>query len=76
VEGLITREFSSGDPTVDSFRCEGVFDGTDFFIDYVPTGSDAKVKLDINAAGQFIYDAEDVTNTTSITIKFRGQPPL
>lgn len=73
VEGLITREFTSGDPTVDSFKCDGVFDKTDFYINADFIGTDAKVKLDINAAGQFIYSAEDVANTSELTIKFRAR---
>lgn len=72
VEGLITRDFLVGSPTVDSFSCEGIFDGSDFFIDTVFTGTDAKVKLDINAAGQFLYSAESVADTSNITIKFRA----
>jgi hypothetical protein len=73
VDGIITRNFLTGTPTVDSFVCEGVFDGADFYIDTTFTGTDAKVKLDINAAGQFIYTAEDVTDTNSISIKFRAR---
>lgn len=73
VEGFISRSFVAADPTVDSFTCHGTFDGTDFYIDYVPTGTDTKVQLDINAAGQFIYTAESVTDTTGITIKFKAK---
>lgn len=73
VEGLITREFTSGDPTVDSFKCDGVFDGSDFYINADFIGTDAKVSLDINAAGQFIYSAENVANTSNLTIKFRAR---
>lgn len=72
VEGIVTRTFTSGTPTVDSFKCDGIFDGTNFFIDSVFTGTDAKVKLNINDAGQFTYTAEDVADTSNITIKFRG----
>ena len=73
VEGLITREFIADDPKVDSFKCDGVYDGVDFYIDFVKTGTDAKVDIDVNAAGQFIYSAEDVANTTNLTIKFRAK---
>jgi|13_taG_2_1085334.scaffolds.fasta_scaffold00468_26 hypothetical protein len=73
VEGLITRTFTSGTPKVDSFKCSGVFDGSDFYIDSEFTGTDADVSIDINAAGQFIYTSQSVVDTDQLTIKFRGQ---
>lgn len=73
VEGLITREFTSGNPKVDSFKCDGIFDKSNFYIDTQFTGTDAGVQLDINAAGQFIYSADSVANTDNLTIKFRAK---
>ena len=79
VEGLITREFtalSGRTSTVDSFICNGVFDKNDFYMDFVPTGTDTKVELDVNAAGQFIYTAEADPDTLNLTIKFRAKAIL
>ena len=78
VEGIITRNFDTGLPTVDSFRCDGVYDNNTFFIDTTFVGTDSKVQLDINNAGQFIYSAENVvsptdsSDTNNIKIKFRA----
>ena len=73
VDGIITRNFLSGNPKVDSFRCEGIYDKTNFYIDTNFIGTDANVSLAINSAGQFTYTAEDVTDTESISIKFRAK---
>ena len=79
VDGIITREFNPDiygtprTPKVDSFRCEGIYDKTNFYIDTNFIGTDANVSLAINSAGQFTYTAEDVTDTESISIKFRAK---
>jgi len=73
VEGFIIRSFTTAaDPTTDAFVCEGVYNGSSFFINPKYTGTDAKVKLDINNAGQFLYDAETVADTDTIVIKFKA----
>jgi hypothetical protein len=83
VEGLITREFKAitgRNPTVDSFICNGVYDKDDFYIDFVPTGTDTEVELDVNAAGQFVYtdnaSVSDIDDTLNIIIKFRAKAIL
>jgi hypothetical protein len=73
VEGIIIRTFTTAaDPTTDSFVCEGVYDGANFFINPKYMGTDAKVTLDINNAGQFIYTAESVADTDTLVIKFKA----
>lgn len=77
VEGIIVRSFFLGDNKVDSFRCEGIFDSSDFYIDITYSGTDAEVKLDVNSSGQFLYtdvaSIEDVENTRSILIRFKAK---
>lgn len=73
VEGIITREFLTGDPTVDSFRVEGIYDGSTFYINNEFVGTDTKVSLDVNGAGQFTYAAETVADTSNLSIKFRAK---
>lgn len=73
VEGIITRQFLTGDPAVDSFRVEGIYDGSTFYINNEFVGTDAQVTLDINGAGQFTYSAASVADTSSLSIKFRAK---
>lgn len=73
VEGLITRKIVGENPRVDSFVCNGVYDNSNFYIDYVTRGTDAGVELDVNSAGQFIYTAEDIAQTSLLSIKFRAK---
>jgi hypothetical protein len=77
VEGTIIRSFTGGETKIDSFRCEGIYDFNDFYIDTTYTGTDAQIKLDVNSSGQFLYDdvasTEDVGNTESILIRFKAK---
>lgn len=73
VDGIITREFNTGNPKVDSFRCEGIYDNANFYIDTNFTGTDAGVSLNINSTGQFTYAVKSVADTKSITIRFRAK---
>lgn len=77
VEGTIIRSFTGGETKIDSFRCEGIYDFNDFYIDTTYTGTDAQIKLDVNSSGQFLYDdvasTEDVDNTESILIRFKAK---
>ena len=73
VDGIIVRDFNDNTKKVDSFRCEGMFDGTDFYIDTTFSGTDAKVSLNVTSGGQFQYTSEDIENTSNILIRFRAK---
>ena len=74
VEGVIIRNFTTPvSPTIDSFVCNGIYDGSEFSINPTYMGSDARVKIDVNNAGQFTYTAESVADTDNIIIKFKAQ---
>lgn len=79
VNGVIVRIFPEAlliEPTQDTFFIESTsFEGKmEYSIRY--TGSDAKVKIIGQDNGQFLYTSEDVANTESIFIKFRGSAIL
>lgn len=76
VEGLITRTYTipSGKPTeAESFKADGVFDGTTFTITTEYSGNtDTGVIIDVDNTGQFTYISEDKTDTDTFSIKFKG----
>lgn len=73
VDGIITRKYNTAQtPKIDSFTCEGIFDGTDFVISNEYIGTRAGVTLDIDNSGQFICDV-DYVDGTSVSIKFRAK---
>jgi len=73
VDGIITRNITAQTPKIDSFTCEGIFDGTDFVISNEYIGTRAGVILDIDNSGQFICNVDDVFGTESVSIKFRAK---
>lgn len=73
--GVIVRTFPEElelEPMKDAFVIEAAsFNGSfDYHIRYI--GNDAKVKLYATEDGQFEYTSENVENTASIFIKFKG----
>ena len=74
VDGYIKRTTTVG-VNIDSFRCEGIYDGSNFHVDINYTGTDAKVRIfpDEMGTGQFKYISEYVENTTNIQIFFRAK---
>jgi hypothetical protein len=74
VDGYIKRTIT-GDVKVDSFRCEGIYDSSNFHVDINYTGTDTGVRIfpDEMGTGQFKYTSEDVANTTNIQIFFRAK---
>lgn len=75
IKGIITRTFlavTGLDPKVDSFKIEGMYDGTNFYIENEFVGTDAQVSIDVENGGQFTYSADDVVNTETVSIKFKA----
>jgi hypothetical protein len=78
VEGLITRKYTDGFTEAESFRAEGIYDGSNFYITIERSGSaDTEVTLEVLASGQFQYKSGNKLHlgnaTDTISIKYRGQ---
>ena len=73
IDGYIERTLTSNLKIVDSFRCEGVYDGSNFHVDINYTGTDAGVQVLPDSSGQFKYISQDVADTSTIKIFFRAK---
>lgn len=73
IDGYIERTLTSNLKIVDSFKCEGIYDGSNFYIDVNYTGTDAGVEILPSSTGQFTYKSKDVPNTSIIKIFFRAK---
>jgi hypothetical protein len=73
VELVCTRTFTDATPgRTEAFIFHGAFNGSDFVVSAEKVGDDCGVIFDINNTGQFTYDAENIANTNTITVKFKG----
>jgi len=73
VDGYIERALTDGSRKVDSFICEGIYDGSDFHVDINYTGTDAGVKIAPQSSGQFTYESQNILNTSEVKIFFRAK---
>lgn len=71
VEGIITRTFNANPTQVESFIIEGAYNGTQFSFTVEYAGDDTEVTFGATG-GQFTYEADDVADTATLTIKYRA----
>ena len=69
---LITRKFNSSSTKTESFTLEGSYDGTEFNYTLEFSGNDTEVELFFNV-GQVRYTADNVADTSEMSIKFRAK---
>ena len=75
VTGILIREFTEGSGKsrqVESFSVEGAFNGVEFNITQEFSGDDTQVSFSM-IGGQFQFTSENVPDTASLRIKFKGK---
>jgi len=73
IKGYIQRIYTpiSGKPTeAESIVIEGAYNGATFMVANKYVGDDTGISIDADNTGQFTYEADDKTDTLTITIVF------